>query len=186
MQLPFEFYNTVWGKIYKKSIILNNNIRFDNHINRGEDTLFIYMIALCIDTVVHSRDKFVNYRIRSGSLMRSAITNVPSLFIQSLAKYKNLLCFVEKHNVEEIALSFKLKWHAAYLVICDFNRSVSNFSEFRLNLELLLQEKSLCYCVQQNKREYPLRARINIMLIRLMHYKILWPLLYCCIKQIRL
>ena len=186
VQLPFEFYNTVWGKIYKKSIILNNNIRFDNHINRGEDTLFIYMIALCIDTVVHSRDKFVNYRIRSGSLMRSAITNVPSLFIQSLAKYKNLLCFVEKHNVEEIALSFKLKWHAAYLVICDFNRSVSNFSEFRLNLELLLQEKSLCYCVQQNKREYPLRARINIMLIRLMHYKILWPLLYCCIKQIRL
>ena len=171
MQLPFEFYNTVWGKIYKKSIILNNNIRFDNCISRGEDTLFIYMIALCIDIVVHSRDKFVNYRIRSGSLMRSAITNVPSLFIQSLAKYKKLLCFIKKHNVEEIALSSKLKWHAAYLVICDFNRSVSNFSEFRLNLELLLQEKSLCYCVQQNKREYPLskeqiKAAINALPIQ--------------------
>ena len=24
VQLPFEFYNMVWGKIYKKSIILNS------------------------------------------------------------------------------------------------------------------------------------------------------------------
>lgn len=39
-QLKRTSFGTLWGKIYKKEIIINNNIKFDTKIRFNEDTLF--------------------------------------------------------------------------------------------------------------------------------------------------
>ena len=66
-QLGFE----PWNKLYKKSIIVDNDLRFDTEENVGEDLLFNITYYQYADKYKFSTSKYYNYRVREDSAMQS-------------------------------------------------------------------------------------------------------------------
>jgi len=58
--------------------------RFEESINRGEDTLLALQTLLVSKIIVEIDDKLINYRLRSGSLVHSK--PLKSLYLQSKLK----------------------------------------------------------------------------------------------------
>lgn len=60
-----------WNKLYKKSIIVDNDLRFDTEENVGEDLLFNITYYQYADKYKFSTSKYYNYRVREDSAMQS-------------------------------------------------------------------------------------------------------------------
>lgn len=64
-----------WNKMIKRTIIMNNSIRFDTEISLCEDSLFNYTAFLHLKKVVKIPGSLYNYYIRHDSATRKAITS---------------------------------------------------------------------------------------------------------------
>lgn len=64
---PQFMLNTVWGKIYKKSIIDSNNIIFPKSISRLEDVCFNLQYVRQIKKLVYCNDVHYYYRVSNTS-----------------------------------------------------------------------------------------------------------------------
>lgn len=53
--------NYVYGKLYRKDIIVNNNIQFYENINLGEDTIFVMDYIKCVNKVQIIGASYYNY-----------------------------------------------------------------------------------------------------------------------------
>ena len=51
----------LWGKLMRKDIITENNLRFDENISYGEDTLFIWEYLRCCKVISTSSDVVYHY-----------------------------------------------------------------------------------------------------------------------------
>lgn len=47
-----SYLRPVWGKLFRKSLIYNNALRFEPALSYGEDMLFLFRFLLCCDTVM--------------------------------------------------------------------------------------------------------------------------------------
>ena len=60
----------IWNKCYRRSVIEENHIRFDEELSLGEDNLFLFELFPKVKQVVYIPDQLYNYRCeRTGSLM---------------------------------------------------------------------------------------------------------------------
>lgn len=82
-------YCTPWGKFYKRSIVMNNHLRFEERLSISEDRLFLYQYLSHINYVLFFTYAGYNYRVSTDSLMN------------------------RKHPKEEIVLKMSLLWDAA-------------------------------------------------------------------------
>lgn len=89
-----EKINSPWNKMYKKSIIDSNNIKYDDDIVIGEDLLFNINYFKFIEKIYISNEKMYNYRMHNSSLTKKYIPN----------KYEQLMFVNEKmkQELEEI------------------------------------------------------------------------------------
>ncbi len=62
---------TVWDKIFSRSIIVDNNIWFDENVKYGEDDLFIKMVAPHANTIVGYDKPYYHYVYRETSAENS-------------------------------------------------------------------------------------------------------------------
>lgn len=67
----YQFGFEPWNKLYKKSIIVDNDLRFDTEENVGEDLLFNITYYQYADKYKFSTSKYYNYRVREDSAMQS-------------------------------------------------------------------------------------------------------------------
>ena len=67
----YQFGFEPWNKLYKKSIIFDNDLRFDTEENVGEDLLFNITYYQYADKYKFSTSKYYNYRVREDSAMQS-------------------------------------------------------------------------------------------------------------------
>ncbi|MBE6051522.1 MAG: glycosyltransferase family 2 protein [Clostridium sp.] len=83
-------FNSVWNKIFRKSVIINNNIKMDTSLSMGEDYLFVmeYLKKCTNDIVVISKPLY-NYTLSSGGLQASFESN-EQLRLEQLKYLKNL------------------------------------------------------------------------------------------------
>lgn len=82
--------SVVWNKIYKKQIIIDNNLSFtDRHLILQEDFLFNYKYYLNINTVVNLSDLFIHYRVRKSSVTKKKIANMTEYNLRLIAYMKN-------------------------------------------------------------------------------------------------
>lgn len=62
-EVIFNMHEACWGRLFKKKLLVNNNIKFKEHIKNGEDAIFIhdYMsicnLISCIDKIVYCYNK---------------------------------------------------------------------------------------------------------------------------------
>lgn len=67
----YQFGFEPWNKLYKKSIIENNNLKFDTQETIGEDLLFNITYYQFAERYKFITEKFYEYRIRENSAMQS-------------------------------------------------------------------------------------------------------------------
>lgn len=85
-------FGVVWDKIYRKSLITDNDFKFEKDVYFGEDTIFNWILFTRVKKVVNDENKLYFYRdSRPGSIMTT------------LNIYKRIENYVAiaKHLVEE-------------------------------------------------------------------------------------
>ncbi len=99
----------IWHQAFKKSIIDEHNIRFDEDIKQGEDQIFIFKFYPHANNFCFLQDKLYNYRwYRENSAMwrftnsgnMDARIEEHILVIKSIAKYWSSEGFIEKYGKE--------------------------------------------------------------------------------------
>ena len=94
-------YNVApWGKLYKTSIIKQNNIRFLEYVKYGEDAIFLYdyiffaKSAYAVDKILYHYNCFMNSGSKTFYEDRAKWSKI------SLEKYKK--CFEDSSNAQRI------------------------------------------------------------------------------------
>lgn len=82
-----------WNKVFKRDIIVNNNIKFNEEIKYIEDTPFLMEYITNCNTVYFSQLILYNYIQRPGSLINS-VFNINKL--TALTAYEKILNIIEQ------------------------------------------------------------------------------------------
>ncbi|MBQ5431582.1 MAG: glycosyltransferase family 2 protein [Lachnospiraceae bacterium] len=64
-----NYQGYVWNKIFRRDIIMDNGIRFDEDIDYHEDQLFLVRYLLCCEAVRWDGAQLYHYRLREDSAM---------------------------------------------------------------------------------------------------------------------
>lgn len=67
----FGIFSYSWGKLYRKEILLKNQLNVDENITIGEDALCLYPTLLDTNTLVISEQPGYHYRQRADSQMKT-------------------------------------------------------------------------------------------------------------------
>lgn len=95
----YQFGFEPWNKLYKKSIIDNNNLKFDTQETIGEDLLFNITYYQFAERYKFITEKFYKYRIRESSAMQS---NNEKRLEQQLRLYSKIYDIYENELDERI------------------------------------------------------------------------------------
>ncbi len=90
----------VWGKLYKREIITNNNIRFDPHYSIAEDILFNIDYLHCISKIVVFNEPYYIYNCYNGVSLTKKINDDRFQIAKHVyEKYVELLHYKSSFNV---------------------------------------------------------------------------------------
>lgn len=78
-----------WNKLYKRSIVEKNNIRFPVGISFGEDMMFVYNYVKCIDNFKYVKKPLYYYYVNSSS--------ATSLVKKGYEIYENIYFFLKSY-----------------------------------------------------------------------------------------
>ncbi len=92
------FVGWVWDKLYKSSLIIDNNLRFPRYKNT-EDTSFTYMALILSDRISTIEEPLHVYRYSVSTSMSVNRESEPDAFIKAMSLLKSDL---EKRNLYEI------------------------------------------------------------------------------------
>ena len=112
-------YCTPWGKLYRKSIITANVLRFEERLSMSEDRLFLYQFLSKANGVSFISYCGYYYRVLSTSLMNK--------------KHLNEEYFLRMSSIWDAALSIKGKWNLSlkdfiplYVIHCGYIMELFN------------------------------------------------------------
>ena len=80
---------SVWGGLYKRELLINNDIRFPVGVKNGEDSIFFSLVRMNAKNIFFADICFYHVFERQGSASRS-------MSIERVFGYKNNLDFLEK------------------------------------------------------------------------------------------
>ena len=112
-----------YAKIFKKNIILDNNIKFDESMSYGEDTSFVFKyLCHCKNAIVMNYDGYNNVVLNESSLSRKHIKNI---YIQ-LKKLNEQI-----HNIKDMSECLKYYWYFRNFKAILYNEKNSNYSHLK-------------------------------------------------------
>lgn len=122
----FGFLPCVWGKVFKRSLLLPNQACVDNRIKLGEDAACLYPTLLDADSIFYLKGEYLYfYRIRESSMShaisRSYYTDEIIILINGMEKQ------FEKHRSMRSVLQKQLWLYACYM----FDNMVSACLNFK-------------------------------------------------------
>lgn len=112
--------NPPFNKLYKKSIILENKIKFPIEIKIGEDAIFNREYFMKSKTLFISNDLFYNYLIHPNSAMRSLDDDYSDQIQNLKSKSEFMLFFNEEFNEDEFII--KNAYHKTNLIFKTYNK----------------------------------------------------------------
>lgn len=92
----FGIFTYTWGKMYRKELLLQNQLKVDESIVMGEDALCLYPTLLDAESIVILKQPYYHYRQRADS----QIKNLKSIEIPKIQTVYNGLksAFIEKRT----------------------------------------------------------------------------------------
>lgn len=118
----------LWNKIFKLSIIKNNQIRFDETIRVREDELFVLQYAKYADTIILTDNVLYHYR------------NNPNSVINEDNGMKHISSLKALEHILELLLNFNLK-DEAYIV---WNNLINSYFSYAIHCHKELKFDGLC------------------------------------------
>lgn len=82
-------YGTVWSKLYRKSVIDKNHIRFREELTHAEDTVFLLEYLMESQKIMHSRTPFYTYRFYPASASKTS-TEAAEKYIRSMEVIRDI------------------------------------------------------------------------------------------------
>lgn len=157
----FEYFdklltNTNWNKLYKKSIIENNNIKFDKNMTIGEDACFNFNYLLYVKKIYVSNSKIYNYVIHNGQTIHKIHYN----YYESMNKlYSNIRILLENNsnfyvNEKNFYNHFYHEIINSIKYICKTNISFSNKIKCMKNIFNDNMYKQCIRCIRKDMRYY--------------------------------
>lgn len=83
-------YLTVWGKLFKRELIINNNLSFDPELSFAEDSHFTLQYLKCVENICLCHDIVYMYSIDTPSVMRGNASNKMNAYIKALQKSETI------------------------------------------------------------------------------------------------
>lgn len=98
-----DMFRAVWGKLYKRSLIINNNIYFDENLKSGEDAIWLLDYFHFSYSILMVNDYLNYYRLSQESFMGKYKSNYIHLEEQQLKSMKKKLVDYNLNEEENIA-----------------------------------------------------------------------------------
>lgn len=100
----------IWAGLFRRSFLLDNNLRFREGMISQEDTLFYYEFSQYTDSVYKTDSVCYLYRQRSGSVMHSRSENRTKAYFESMKIMTDVYYdYFNKSNGEDIRLEKKIQ-----------------------------------------------------------------------------
>ena len=178
--LKYKMFNVPWNKIFLKSIIDRNNIRFSEKLTNGEDLLFNVKYLSCIpgDIVLLNKCCYHYTWPNANSLSR----NVPADYIgqcefllKNLKKLISKIGIMSKENMIKFYTDFFYEYQRAVLKLLS-DKNISIFQRWNLG-NRVMRSKEYQICVRNAK------ISCNSFFFYLNKMKICYPLwLWYCVR----
>lgn len=145
--------NFVWGKLYKKELILRNNIRFNPEITLGEDLLFNLIYYRRCKKIQVSNQCVVNYLQREGSITHKYINNTFELkqkYYNAIIKFLNEMNADSEFNINRV-MDNMYKNYCHQLELLVQNKHISQKKKIAI-IESSLKNEELLDCIRMRKQ----------------------------------
>ena len=87
-----------WAKLFKKKIIIDNNIKFQN-LNNSNDVLFVYSYIVQCNNISFVYEPLVHYRFNSESSIQGNKKKHPSDFLKAYRALQEYLIEINKYEI---------------------------------------------------------------------------------------
>lgn len=115
------YYGYLWNKIFKREIILKNNIKFHEDLFYNEDRVFIFEYSLFCKNVIQINKCLYNYRIHNNSSMSKLLMEINNKTISELKSY----CYLLNNDSIASQLKILISKNAEY-ILCRFYIKAKN------------------------------------------------------------
>ncbi len=135
----FEYFGYTWDKVFKRSVIVDNGIRFIEGLSLREDELFTMDFCQRMDSVKIISDCLYNYRSTSSGLTRSARTfDQLTLFVSYFGK---MTCRWQNDRLKQLDRVRLVDFYSEQSINCDGFKSALDI--YRANVSRI-KDSSLC------------------------------------------
>lgn len=186
-----------WNKLFKRDILINNNICFDNALCIGEDAVFLYQYLIYTNSVklIKSRDYFYVYDSKDSLTKRNYPLQTEIQIKESIVTAIDKL--ITLCNIREKDALRELFWLESTYVNRVINALYRNNIPFKKRREILSQIDTERYCKYFLLRDITLYRRLLSKLLQ-KKFIILYDLIrvlgkkmrciygiFCCNKNVR-
>lgn len=138
-------------KLFSRDIITNNNIKFDDKIHSGEDTLFVYTYLYYVTNVTTIENVLYHYCITGSGLSTKVLKlNEYNYMLDSF--YERLKYFEEKYVDYDMSLRYVYIVFEIFLKLINNSNSYSrNFFVRKKTYKKILESKHFNYLLKDHK-----------------------------------
>ena len=142
---PKHEWGSCWRVAYKRQFLIDNDIRFNEHIILNEDSMFNANALVYASSIVTINEGLYNYYIRKSGSMKKALSN-------SLVDNKYAL-FLERKRIVELIHNSKINYgfevYAGSIVFGIIEMmSSANFREWK-KISNILKDKHIKECIKK-------------------------------------
>lgn len=171
-------FSGVWRFLYKRSILVENNIIFPKGIKLIEDKIFNARFFCYAKTIATMEEVFYNYIIKEKGLLTSSINNSKGLVddkvigIEQRALLRNL--YLKEHNLDIFSFYIGTIVFSALELI--MRMSVFPFNTARKELTRYICLPDVKNGIKEARiSNLPLKLKLPIILLKMkLHYLLLW------------
>ena len=150
--LSTTLMNICWGKLFRRKVIIENDLAFRRGLNTCEDAVFVLDFAQYTGSYSLSNNCAVRYRIHSGGVMQRAETDAK---LSDFASLYNRRCEYLSANYD--AEAREAMYRQFFSVITDLFRSYSKthqVSEIRKTCRESLRNATVASIMNETKMRY--------------------------------
>lgn len=155
-----------WNKIFKRKIIEENKLKFDNSITYVEDLLFTIEYINKCEKVLFSKEQLYNYVQRDGSLINSKF-NLKKL--SSLKAYKKIADIISSINKKYLPTIYYFLFELNYelSVRIRISGDLEKYKEEYIMLKKNMREYYFKFILKNVKFKYKIKATIKLLFYRI-------------------
>lgn len=158
-----HLFHTCWGKLFKRDIIREHNIKFPENVTIGEDYIFVLEYFKYVNSARIVNKPILHYFINDSSVMRTYNAGLRYGAWAYLVKYCLNYYKKENFNLQQDFSVYQLKNTTSYFYeLCRFTK----LKESTLYIEKVLADKSFQHIITMvNSKELSFMKKLEYKII---------------------